>query len=175
MTQTALQTTTRAQQRFAEWSIDILVYTVVLNLFVEHHRAIEIDSFTISIFTAVLLTALLDLIVGVEDRVSGYFKGKETTLFRVLGVVVTFLILFLSKFLILEVVDIVFGDDAGQRHSRVLHLRRPRSRGHHGPRPLRAAHGHAGSRSRADLGSGRARATRYDRRVAWLRLLEAAE
>jgi len=110
MTQTALQTTTRAQQRFAEWSIDILVYTVVLNLFVEHHRAIEIDSFTISIFTAVLLTALLDLIVGVEDRVSGYFKGKETTLFRVLGVVVTFLILFLSKFLILEVVDIVFGD-----------------------------------------------------------------
>jgi hypothetical protein len=110
MTESAILTTTRAQERFVSWTTDVLVYTVVLNLFVEHHRAIEIDSFTISIFTAILLTALLDLIVGVEHAVSAYFKDREGPVLRAVGLVVVFLILFFSKFLILEVVDIVFGD-----------------------------------------------------------------
>jgi len=98
------------QQRFASWMTDVLVYVVVLNLFVEHHRAIAIDSFTISILTAVLLKALLDAILGLEQRVHSYFSVKEGTTWKVLGLVITFSILFLSKFFILEMVDIVFGD-----------------------------------------------------------------
>jgi len=86
------------------------VYTVVLNLFVEYVDSIVIDSFTISILTAVLLKALLDAIVGLEHRVAGYFASREGTVYRVLGGVSVFAILFLSKFLILEVVDLVFGD-----------------------------------------------------------------
>ena len=50
---------TRAQQRFASWTADVLVYIVVLNLFVDFVDTIVIDSFWISILTAVLLKLCL--------------------------------------------------------------------------------------------------------------------
>ena len=109
-------TITRDQERFASWMTDVLIYTVVLNLFVEYADAIVIDSFTISVLTAVLLKALLDVIGGLEHRVSAYFKAREGTLYKVLGAVSVFGILFLSKFVILEVVDVVFGDHVDLGH-----------------------------------------------------------
>ena len=38
-------TMTRAQLRFASWTTDVLVYTVVLNLFVEYADAVVIDHY----------------------------------------------------------------------------------------------------------------------------------
>ena len=90
---------------------DVLVYTVVLNLFVEFADAVVIDSFTISIFAAVLMKALLDVILRIEHRAGEFFAAREGAAFRVLAVASTLVILFLSKFVILEAVDIVFGDD----------------------------------------------------------------
>lgn len=107
---------TSAQLRFASWMTDVLVYTVVLNLFVEYSDAIVIDSFTISLFTAVLLKLLLDVIGGVEHRVMHFFQQREGTLWRVLGWISVFSILFVSKFLILEIVNIVFGDHVELGH-----------------------------------------------------------
>ena len=111
-----LITITRNQERFASWMTDVLVYTVVLNLFVEYWDAIVIDSFTISLFTAVLLKLLLDILTGVEHRVAHYFQQREGTLYKVLGVASIFAILFLGKLVILEVVDIVFGDHVDLGH-----------------------------------------------------------
>lgn len=102
---------TPAQWRFASWMADVLVYVVVLNLFVEYVDAVVIDSFAISILTAVLLKLLLDVIVGLEHRVSGFFKRRSGTVFTILGLVSAWAILFLSKFALLEIVDIVFGDE----------------------------------------------------------------
>ena len=100
----------RRQERFVSWFVDILVYTVVLGLFVEYADTVVIDSFTIVILTAVLLKALLAVIVGFEHRVNDYFKQKSGTFNRVLGIASTIAILFGSKFVILEAVNIVFGD-----------------------------------------------------------------
>ncbi|GMQ84899.1 MAG: hypothetical protein BMS9Abin07_0464 [Acidimicrobiia bacterium] len=107
---------TRNQQRFASWMTDVLIYIVVLNLFVEFSEAIVIDSFTISIFTAVLLKAMLDVIGGVEHRVKAFFDQRDGTLWGALGAASLFGILFISKFIILEVVDIVFGDHVELGH-----------------------------------------------------------
>lgn len=112
---TLIEVTVR-QQRFASWMTDVLVYIVVLNLFVEFNDAIVIDSFWISILTAVLLVALLDVVVGIEHRAKGYFDRKDGMLFRVVGLVVTFLILFTSKLLILEIVNFVFGEHVSLGH-----------------------------------------------------------
>jgi hypothetical protein len=101
---------TRAQLVFFSWTKDVLIYIVVLNLFVEYVDAIVIDSFTISIFTAVLLKALLDVILGLEHKVAHYFEQRTGPLSKVLRVLSTWLILFASKFVILEIVDIVFGE-----------------------------------------------------------------
>ena len=53
---------------------------------------------------------MLVIVERFEHRVQHYFDRKEGMLFKIFGYVVIFLILFLSKFLILEVVNLVFGD-----------------------------------------------------------------
>jgi hypothetical protein len=105
-----ITTITRHQQRFASIVTDVLVYVIVLNLFVEYSDAIVIDSFTISIFTAVVLKLLLDVIVAAEHRVSDFFAERRRPISRVARVMTVWLILLSSKFLILEVVDLIFGD-----------------------------------------------------------------
>lgn len=107
---------TDRQQRFASWSADVLIYIVVLNLFVEFVDAIVIDSFWISILTAALLKGLLDAVVGLEHRVKEFFEQRGGTAARVSGLVAQFLILFSSKFIILEVVDLVFGEHVDLGH-----------------------------------------------------------
>lgn len=101
---------TEQQNRFASYAIDVLIYLVVLNLFVEYSSAIVIDSFTISIFTAFVLKILLDVVLSAEHRVSEFFASREGQLAKVLRIGSVWLILFLSKFLILEVIDIIFGE-----------------------------------------------------------------
>ena len=105
-----MEAPTRGQLIFYSWTKDVLIYIVVLNLFVEYVDKIVIDSFTISILTAILLKALLDVILGLEHRVAHFFEARPGNLSKFLRIMSTWLILFLSKFLILEVVDIVFGD-----------------------------------------------------------------
>jgi FlaA1/EpsC-like NDP-sugar epimerase len=101
----ALKPPTRRQLIFLSWTKDVLIYIIVLNLFVEYNPKIIIDSFTISIFTAILLKILLEIILKIEHKVSDVFKE-----YKVLRILLVWIILFGSKFLILEVVDLVFGE-----------------------------------------------------------------
>ena len=59
-----------AQARFISWVSGVLVDIVVLNLFVEFVHTIVIDSFYISILTAVLLKLMVDAVKGLEQAVS---------------------------------------------------------------------------------------------------------
>ena len=101
---------TRGQELFASWVTDVLVYVLVLNLFVEYVPKVITESFTISIFTAVVLKLLIDAIAGLEHHVRGWFNEREGPIWRALGVVAVFSILFISKFVVLEVIDVIFGD-----------------------------------------------------------------
>jgi hypothetical protein len=98
---------TDRQRRYFSYANDVLLFIVVLNLFVEYVDAVIIDSFTISIFTAIVLKIILDLLLAFEHRVSGFFKEHNRPLFGALAV---WLILFSSKFVILEIIDIIFGE-----------------------------------------------------------------
>jgi len=97
------------QARFLSWLADILVYTLVLNLFVEYLPRVVIESFSISIITAILLKLLLDSILGFEHRVAGWFSRRDGQAWRMLGLLTMFSILFLSKFVVLELTHLVFG------------------------------------------------------------------
>jgi hypothetical protein len=101
---------TSRQQKFASVMTDVLVYTVVLNLFVEYAESVIIDSFSISILTAAVLKVILDLILRFEHRVSEFFTRFEGAWANVVRLLAVWAILFGSKFVILEIVDIVFGD-----------------------------------------------------------------
>ena len=109
-------TISRKQEIFFSWSSDVLIYTIVLNLFVAYVDAVVIDSFTISILTAVLLKVLLDIVMRFEHRVREYFAGKEGAFYRVAGTLSLVVILFVGKLVILEVVNFVFGDHVELGH-----------------------------------------------------------
>lgn len=101
---------TQKQRQFADWMTAVLVYIVILNFFEEYSNAFVIDSFTISVLTAIVLKAFLGIIVRLEHRVSAFFHDREGSIYRLLQIVSTISILFLSKFAILEAIDIIFGD-----------------------------------------------------------------
>ena len=103
-------TVTPAQLRFISWVSDVLVDIVVLNLFVEFAHTVVIDSFYISVLTALLLKLMVDAVKGLEQSVSAYFSAKPGTGWKVVRYTAVWLILFLSKFVILEAVNFVFGD-----------------------------------------------------------------
>ena len=52
----------------------------------EFLHAIVIDSFWISILTAILLKLLLDALKGVEHAVAGYSRAREGAVYKVLGI-----------------------------------------------------------------------------------------
>ena len=87
-----------------------MIYILVLNLFVEFNSKIVIDSFTISIFTAIVLKILLEIVFKFEHVVGEFFKARPGKVSNFLRIISMWLILFLSKFLILEVIDLIFGE-----------------------------------------------------------------
>ena len=103
-------TITRQQLAFVGWTMTLLAFIVVLNLWVEFNDKVVIDSFALSIATAAVLLGLVVLILRFEHRTKSWFAAREGTVYRVLAPASTLLILFLSKFAILEVVDIIFGE-----------------------------------------------------------------
>jgi len=109
-------TITRAQARYVSWVSEVLLDIVVLNLFVEYVHTIVIDSFAISVLTALLMKLAIDAVKGLEHRVASYFRTKQGLVWRAVGLLSVFSILFLSKFAILELVNVVFGDHVQLGH-----------------------------------------------------------
>jgi hypothetical protein len=101
---------TNRQRLFVRYFTAILIDLVVLGLFVEYSDNVSIDSFTTTLLAAVLLQVLLKLTIAVEHRVAGYFKARPGGLMTFLRFFFAWLVLFGSKFVILEALSVVFGD-----------------------------------------------------------------
>ena len=99
-----------SQRLFVRYFTAILIDLVVLNLFVEYWDNVSIDSFTISLLAAVLLQVLLKLTIAVEHRVAAFFKARSGGLMTFLRFFFAWLVLFGSKFVILEALTFAFGD-----------------------------------------------------------------
>lgn len=91
--------------------VDVFVYVVVLNLAAEYVPLVITETFTMSLLTAVLLKVVLEVVVVVKDHVKGRFKAAKTLVGRVLAALLLWAVLVGSKFVVLELVALVF---AGQ-------------------------------------------------------------
>ena len=98
------------QMIFVRYLMAILIDLVVLNLFVEYWDAVVIDSFTISILAAFILQILLRATMILEHKVASYFKSKPGKINVFLRWFSAWGILFGSKFIILFIIDVIFGD-----------------------------------------------------------------
>jgi hypothetical protein len=89
--------------------VDVFVFVVVLNLFVEHLPSVLSETFTVSVLTAVLLKVVLEVVVVVKSRVKRRFWQASTRGGRVAAAALLWLVLIGSKLVVLKVVDVVLG------------------------------------------------------------------
>jgi len=101
---------TLKQVLFTRYFTNTLVDLVVLGLFNEFWSKIEISSFLVAMLSALLLQVLLQISILLEHRASGYFKAKGGSLSRVMRLVSAWVILFISKLIILWSIDVLFGE-----------------------------------------------------------------
>lgn len=95
--------------RVAAAVVDVFVYVVVLNLFIEYLPHVISETFTLSLLTAVLLKGILELVVAVKKRVKARFRRAATPTGKAAAGVLLWVVLVSSKFLVLEAVDVAFG------------------------------------------------------------------
>ncbi len=90
--------------------VDVFVYVVVLNLAIEYVPSVISETFTLSLLTAVLLKVVLEVVVRIKNRVKGRFKAAETPVAKVGAGLLLWLLLVGSKFVVLELIDLLFSD-----------------------------------------------------------------
>lgn len=101
---------TDRQRLFVLFFTGTLIDLVILGLFAEFSENVHVDSFSIALLAAIVLQALLKLTISIEHRVLALFKGKTGAAWTGLKFFCAWLILFGSKFVILEALTLVFGD-----------------------------------------------------------------
>ncbi len=98
------------QRLFVGYTLGVLVDLTVLNFYAEHWDYVSISSFTISFAAAILLQLLLRLSIKAEQKVADFFSTKPGKAAKVYRGLTTWAILMGSKLVMLEAIDLMFGD-----------------------------------------------------------------
>lgn len=90
--------------------VDVFVYLVVLGLFEQFFPKIITESFAVSLLTAVLFKLALGVIGIVKTRILARVRAARTAVGKTLNAASLVLLGAGSKFLILWLTDVLFGD-----------------------------------------------------------------
>ena len=90
--------------------VDVFVYVVVLNLAIQFMPAVLSETFLLSLLTAVLLKVVLEVVLWAKTRIVRRMRTAPRTAGRVLSAVTLLLVMPASKFLVLELVALVFNE-----------------------------------------------------------------
>jgi hypothetical protein len=101
---------TDRQRLVVRYLFGVLIDLVVLNLFDEFSNSVTVASFSWSLLAAILLQALLKATIAIEHYVAEFFNSKQGSFAKFMRFFGAWFVLFLSKFVIMEVISFVFGD-----------------------------------------------------------------
>lgn len=90
--------------------IDVFVYVVILNLAIEYLPSVISESFSLSLLTALLLKIALELVLLLKSRIIKRLRAAETRRGKISAAGLLWVVAAGSKIVVLELVDIVFGD-----------------------------------------------------------------
>ena len=90
--------------------IDVFVYVVVLNLAVEYLPSVISEGFTLSLLTAVLLKVALEVVIFLKGRIVVRLKAADSRRAKAGIGALLWVVAVGSKLVVLELVDLVFGD-----------------------------------------------------------------
>lgn len=89
---------------------DLFVYVVVLNLAIEYVPAVISEGFKLSLLTAGLLKIALELVVHFKGRIVRRLRMAATPWAKISAGLSLWVVAAGSKLVVLELVDLVFGD-----------------------------------------------------------------
>jgi len=99
------------QLLFLKYTLIVLIDLAVLGFFNQYWDLVFIETFTIAVFTAMLLQLLMQVAIKIEHIAADYFFGGKTgTRIKVMRGVSAWAIIFISKLVILETISLSFGD-----------------------------------------------------------------
>jgi uncharacterized membrane protein YbhN (UPF0104 family) len=90
--------------------VDVFAYVIVLNLATQFVPAMITETFLLSLLTAVLLKAVLEVVVCCKNRVKKRITAAPRKLGKILAAASLLLVMAGSKFVVLELVALLFGD-----------------------------------------------------------------
>jgi hypothetical protein len=90
--------------------VDLFVYVVVLNLVIEYVPAVISEGFTLSMLTAALLKVALEVVILLKNNLLVRLRAASTRRSKAAAAVALWLVAVGSKLLVLELVNLVFGD-----------------------------------------------------------------
>lgn len=90
--------------------VDVFVYLVVLGVFVQFFPEVIAESFALSLLTAVLLKVVLEVVMTVKKRIVARIRDARSVWVRVVNIASLLVLMPGSKFVVLELVDVLFGD-----------------------------------------------------------------
>ena len=90
--------------------VDVLVYLVVLGVFIQLFPVVISENFLLALLTAILLKAVLEIVLWVKKNIVARIRSAETRWVRIVNGGTLVLLLAGSKFLVLELVALAFGD-----------------------------------------------------------------
>ena len=90
--------------------IDVFVYVVVLNLAIEYVPSVISESFILSLLTSVLLKLVLEVVIILKTRVVDRLRAATTKRGKAAAAASLWAIAAGSKLVVLELIDVVFGD-----------------------------------------------------------------
>ncbi len=96
------------QEIFRNMIVGILLYSVVLGFFNDYTNFLHTGTYSITFSLAIVMQILTYLTYMVKDRVVDWFNGHENPINKVWLVFCVWLVIFLSKFVFLWVIDFVF-------------------------------------------------------------------
>jgi hypothetical protein len=90
--------------------IDLFVYVVVLNLAIEYLPAVLSESFSLSLLTAALLKLALEAVIFLKGKLLAKLRAADTRRVKLAAAISLWVVAAGSKLVVLELVDLVFGD-----------------------------------------------------------------
>lgn len=97
------------QKLFRDMVLGTLLYAVVLGFFNDYTSYLYTASFSVTFLAAFVMQVLTYLTLSLKNRTVRWFKNRNGRFSKVGLVLGVWLIMFLSKFVFLEVIDFVFG------------------------------------------------------------------
>ena len=99
---------TDRQRLFLRYFTGVLIDLTIWGLFAEYWSAVKVSSFTVLLLASIVMQFLLKLSIYAEHHVAIYFNKKPGAFWKFMRFFGAWFVLFISKFVILELLAIVF-------------------------------------------------------------------